>query len=233
MRDLDRAKNSSLSIIDAKSHIFGLTILNDWSARSIQFFEMTPLGPFHSKGSLTSISPWIVSIEALEAHASCAPYAPQAQIPLPHLFWSDKAKHATWSISLKCTLIRDGVEYLTTQTNLNELHWNPLQQITHLASAGEGVGPGDLFGTGTMSSSRMNVNSERTGLGCLWERKLAKAKLSSLPDDIADTLLLDGDEIVMTGEVIKEDTGELIFGFGECRGKVLPAMAPTQREPSR
>lgn len=233
MDDREHANDIRLSIADAKSHIFGLTILNDWSARSIQFFEMQPLGPFHSKGSLTSISPWIIPIEALETHASCPPSVQQVQAPVPHLFWDDKAGHATWNVNLKCALIRDGVEYVTTHTNLNELYWQPIQQLSHLASAGEGIGPGDVFGTGTISSARKNDRQEYTGLACLWERKLTKAKLSNLPTDIAETLLLDGDEVVMTGEVIRQDTGELIFGFGECKGKILPAMPPSERETFR
>lgn len=187
---------------------------------------MAPLGPFHSKGSLTSISPWIVPIEALDEFASCARHSPQTPSPMRHLNWDatgESEGQATWNVHVKCTVLRGGKEYVMSQSNLNELHWTPLQQITHLASAGEGLTPGDVFGTGTISSARTNENGEKTGLSCIWERRLENARLSSLPDGIEETLLLDGDEVLMTAWVEDPKTGEILFGFGECRGVVKPA----------
>lgn len=158
-------RGQRLDIAKAKNHVFGITLLNDWSARSIQFAEMQPLGPFHSKGSLTSISPWIIPIEALDEFASCPRHSEQTPKPLPHLTPSDPAK-STWNIHVQCSVIRDGKEFVFAQSNLNELHWTPLQQITHLASAGEGLSPGDVFGTGTISSS------VSTTTGCSLEQGL-------------------------------------------------------------
>jgi len=217
-------RGQRLKIDDAKESIFGLVLLNDWSSRNIQFYEMPPLGPFHSKGSGTSISPWIVPIEALEAVA-CPRHTTQEPAPMSHLNWTDDAK-ATYNVEVSVKIIRDGQTYTLGNSNLNELHWTPFQQITHLGSAGEGLATGDIFGTGTMSSSRTNEQGEKIGLGCIYERKLQGNTLSTAPADIVDTFLKDGDEVVMEGWAVKPETGEVLYGFGECRGKVLPAVLP-------
>ncbi|OHE90787.1 fumarylacetoacetase [Colletotrichum orchidophilum] len=211
-----------LQIQDAKESIFGLVLLNDWSSRNTQFFEMAPLGPFHAKGSATSISPWIVPVEALEAVA-CPRHAPQEPAPLPHLKAPSDEK-ATFNIETSVKLIREGKMYAIGQSNLNELHWTPFQQLTHLGSAGEGLSTGDLFGTGTISSARTNGAGEKIGLGCLYERKLTGNELTTAPPDIIETFLQDGDEVVLEGWAIQPETGEVLFGFGESRGKVLPAV---------
>lgn len=91
-------------IEDARDSVFGLVLLNDWSSRNTQFFEMPPLGPFHAKGSATSISPWIVPLEALEAVA-CPRHTPQEPAPLPHLTWTDQAK-ATFNIEVSVKILR-------------------------------------------------------------------------------------------------------------------------------
>lgn len=159
-------RGQRLPITEAKDHIFGIALLNDWSARCIQFYEIQPLGPFHSKGSLTSVAGWITPIEALEESALCPRAIAQSPAPLPHLSLPEThASTAAWSVELSATVIRAGQEYEFTRSNLNELYWSPLQQITHLASAGEGLSTGDIFGTGTLSSSRVNAEGEKTGLG--------------------------------------------------------------------
>ncbi|KAK4939288.1 hypothetical protein LTR10_020377 [Elasticomyces elasticus] len=211
-----------VNIANARDHIFGLTLLNDWSARDIQGFEMPPLGPFHSKGSATSISPWIVPVEALEL-ASCGRKTKQEPAPPPHLTWQEEAS-ATFDIDLTVTLLRDGKSYTICESNLNELHWTPFQQITHLSAGGEGLSPGDVFGTGTISSARTNSDGEKTGLGCLFERKLPHTKMKSLPSDLTETFLKDGDEIIMEGWCKNKTTGKVILGFGQCSGRVLPAL---------
>lgn len=211
-----------LPITNAKDHIFGIALLNDWSARSIQFYEIQPLGPFHSKGSLTSVSGWITPIEALEEVATCPRATPQSPGPLPHLSVPDPQTEV-WNVEVTASVIRGGQEYTFTRSNLNELYWTPIQQITHLASAGEGLSTGDIFGTGTMSSSRVNADGEKIGLGCIWERQLEDARLKSLPKGVEQRLLEDGDEVVLRGWV-KGSDGEALFRLGECRGVVLPAV---------
>ncbi|KAE8345113.1 hypothetical protein BDV24DRAFT_148533 [Aspergillus arachidicola] len=140
-----------LDIRNAKEHVFGFVILNDWSARDIQGFEMAPLGPFHSKGFGTTISPWIVTIDALSP-VECPVSIPQSPPPLPHLAWKGDSSNATWDIELSARILRKGKTYQITSTNLKDLYWTPYQQLTHLASAGEGLSTGDIFGTGTISN---------------------------------------------------------------------------------
>lgn len=137
--------------------------------------------------------------------------------------------------------VGDGKTHVLGQSNLNELHWTPLQQLTHLASAGEGLATGDIFGTGTISSpvsatpkfnylllltfilQRTNDAGEKIGLGCIFERK-AEGNILSAFSDIQETFLQDGDEVVLEGWAI-DGTGKTLFGFGESRGQVLPAIA--------
>ncbi|QKX61163.1 uncharacterized protein TRUGW13939_08310, partial [Talaromyces rugulosus] len=211
-----------LDIAHAEEHIFGLTLLNDWSSRQIQLFEMPPLGPFHSKGSATTVSPWVVPIEALEK-AKGERKVKQEPPPAPHLTPSGELA-LTFNIDLSVKLIRDGKSYTLCESNLDELYWTPIQQITHLGSAGEGLSHGDVFGTGTISSNRTNSGGEKIGLGCLFERSLPDTKLESIPLDLIDTFLKDGDEVVMEGWCKDKTTGNVILGFGECRGKILPAV---------
>ncbi|KAI2888297.1 hypothetical protein CBS63078_2070 [Aspergillus niger] len=209
-----------LNINNAKDHIFGLVILNDWSARDIQTYEMAPLGPFHSKGSGTSISPWIVPIEALEGSQCNARV--QDPAPLKHLAWKGKEDEATFDIELKARVIRNGKSYTVTETNLKELYWTPYQQVTHLCSAGEGLSTGDIFGTGTITSDRLNAQGEEIGVACLLERKLERNILSEASKDGLD-FLADGDEVIMEGWCVNRLTGGK-FGFGECRSVILPAL---------
>ncbi|RAK95510.1 2-hydroxyhepta-2,4-diene-1,7-dioate isomerase [Aspergillus ibericus CBS 121593] len=210
-----------LDINNAKDHIFGLVILNDWSARDIQSFEMAPLGPFHSKGSGTSISPWIIPIEALEGSLCHA--RPQDPAPLRHLAWKGEEDEATFDIELTARVIRKGKSYTVTETNLKELYWTPFQQITHLCSAGEGLSTGDIFGTGTITSDRTNDQGEQIGVACLLERGLERNILSEASKDGLQ-FLEDGDEVVMEGWCVNHLTGGK-FGFGECRAMILPALA--------
>ncbi|KFZ23865.1 hypothetical protein V502_01651 [Pseudogymnoascus sp. VKM F-4520 (FW-2644)] len=214
------ARGLRVNINDAADHIFGFVMLNDWSSRDIQVFEMPPLGPFHSKGSGTSISPWIVTPEALEVVMGPRESVQEPR-PLPHLDWNDD-KRATFDIEVSVKIIRNGKSFMIGQSNLNDLHWTPFQQLTHLASAGEGLATGDIFGTGTISNDRVNENGEKAGLGCIYERKLARNTLSPLTD-LAQTFLKDGDEVVMEGWCKSKTSGKF-FGFGQCRGVVLPPL---------
>ncbi|PWY82646.1 hypothetical protein BO83DRAFT_395721 [Aspergillus eucalypticola CBS 122712] len=216
-------RGERLDIAKASEHVFGFTLLNDWSSRQIQGFEMPPLGCFHSKGSLTSISPWIVSTEALEPF-KCMRTTQQDRLPVPHLRPQGDAA-LTYDIEVSAKLLRDGKSYTLCESNLNTLYWTPIQQLTHLASAGEGLSTGDVFGTGTISSSATNSDGEKIGLGCLIERSLPRTRLKSAPSDIQDTFLKDGDEVVMEGWCRDKMTGKVMLGFGECRGKVLPAVS--------
>ncbi|KAL2822781.1 hypothetical protein BDW59DRAFT_100500 [Aspergillus cavernicola] len=215
------APGSILDINDAEDYIFGLVILNDWSARDIQMFEMMPLGPFHGKGAGTSISPWIVTTEALRG-SLCASAKVQEPKPLGHLAWKGEGGEETWDVELAARVVRNGKSYLVTETNLKELYWTPYQQLTHLTSAGEGLSTGDIFGTGTVTSARTNSKGENTGVACLLERMLPQNELATLKSD-GIVYLEDGDEVIMDGWCVNRHTGRK-FGFGECRGVILPAL---------
>ncbi|KAH6663825.1 2-hydroxyhepta-2,4-diene-1,7-dioate isomerase [Halenospora varia] len=215
-------RGERISVSESSRHIFSFVLLNDWSASDIQVFEMPPLGPFHSKGSGTSISPWIVTLEAMEA-VHCPRSSVQSPSPLNHLEWKGSDDKATWDVEVEVKVIRKGDTFILGQSNLRELHWTPRQQLTHLASAGEGLTTGDIFGTGTISSDRVNEIDEKIGLGCILERKLQRNNLAYVKD-ISTTFLIGGDEVVMEGWCRSKMTGNW-FGFGQCSGVVLPAAA--------
>ncbi|KAL4955938.1 hypothetical protein BDW69DRAFT_159719 [Aspergillus filifer] len=221
-RDLEPGQ--ILSMEEAQEYIFGFVILNDWSARDIQGFEMVPLGPFHGKGAGTTVSGWVVTAEALEESMVPRPEA-KIQNPeaLPHLTWKGERGEETWDVELTAKVVKNGTSHLVTETNLKELYWTPYQQLVHLASAGEGLSTGDIFGTGTVTSNRIKSNGENAGIACLLERTLPQNKLSSLIST-GIVWLEDGDEVIMEGWAVNRVTGRKI-GFGECRGTVEPALS--------
>ncbi|KAK5132099.1 hypothetical protein LTR08_000349 [Meristemomyces frigidus] len=210
----------TMPISDVREHIFGFVMLNDWSARDHQMFEMRPLGPFHSKGFGTSISNWIVPMEALEPYA-CAPNTTQDPAAFEHLTFP-KAEEGALDIKLRVKLVRDGKESVLATSNLNYLYWTPYQQLTHHAASGCGMETGDLIGTGTISGSGRNDKGEKAELGCLYEADKTKTKV--LPQSngtYEDGYLEDGDEIILEGWC-DDGKGGVALGFGECRGKITP-----------
>ncbi|KAF1988010.1 fumarylacetoacetate hydrolase [Aulographum hederae CBS 113979] len=209
-----------MPIASAKEHIFGFVLLNDWSARDHQLFEMRPLGPFHSKGFGTSISNWIVPMEALEPY-SCSPKNVQDPPPFEHLTWPGKADGAL-DIKLSIKLVRNGKTHELSKSNLKYLYWTPYQQLTHHAGAGCGMETGDLIGTGTISGSGTDSQGRKTELGCLYEAERTKTDVVPLENAKYNGYLEDGDEIVLEGWC-EDAEGKVVLGFGECRGKILPA----------
>ncbi|KAI7662454.1 hypothetical protein KC318_g8849 [Hortaea werneckii] len=165
----------SMPIADAKEHVFGFVMLNDWSARDHQLFEMRPLGPFHSKGFGTSISNWVVPMEVLEEF-SCPPNTKQDPAPFPHLTWPGQGDGAL-DIKLRIRLNRNGQEKELGTSNLKYLYWTPYQQLTHHAASGCGMETGDLIGTGTISGSGRNEKGEKCELGCLYEGERTKTQV--------------------------------------------------------
>lgn len=210
----------TMPIGDAKDHIFGFVMLNDWSARDHQLFEMRPLGPFHSKGWGTSISNWVVPMEALESF-SCPPNTKQDPAPFEHLAYPS-SKDAALDIKLRIKLVRDGSEHVLGTSNLKYLYWTPYQQLTHHAASGCGMETGDLIGTGTISGSGKNEEGKKAELGCLYEAERTKTEI--LPQGSGkyeNGYLEDGDEIVLEGWC-QDGQNEIVLGFGECRGKIVP-----------
>jgi len=204
-----------LAIDNAPEHIFGFVLLNDWSSRDIQRFEMAPLGPFNSKAFATTISPWVITLDALDPFACGSTHEHR---PFDHLRFSDP-NHSTFDIKLAARLIREGRTYPICTSNLKYLYWTPYQQITHQASSRSGLQTGDLIGTGTISGSGTDETGKKFELGCLFE---AVQQPNRLEFGSGQGLFLkDGDELVLTGWC-EDKNGKQVLGFGECKGKILP-----------
>ena len=140
------ALGETIAIDDAENHIFGMVLLNDWSARDIQQWEYVPLGPFNSKTFGTSISPWVVTLEALEPFRSAAP----AQDPQP-LAYLRASNNSNYDIQLQVAIATEDSETVISNTNFKYMYWSMAQQLTHHTIAGCNVRVGDLMGSGTIS----------------------------------------------------------------------------------
>lgn len=200
----------AVDVNEAADHIFGLVLMNDWSARDIQAWEYVPLGPFLGKSFGTTISPWIVTLDALEPFSCDAPT--QNPPPLPYL---DEKTSRNYDISLQVLIKPAGQEdsIVVTRSNFKHLYWTLTQQLAHHTINGCNLRPGDLLGTGTISGP------EPDSLGCLLELTWNGQKSLSL-GETKRTFLEDGDEVVFTG-FCKGDGYQV--GFGTCSGKVLPS----------
>jgi fumarylacetoacetase len=187
-------------------HVFGVCLVNDWSARDIQSFETVPLGPFLGKAFATSVSPWVVPLDALRA--ARFPPPPRDPVPLPYL--RDDA--GPWGLDLRLTVrINGGV---VSEPPFASMYWTPAQMLAHLTSGGAPLRTGDLYASGTVSGP------ERGQLGCLLELTSNGAEPLTLPDGTQRSFLEDGDEVEITATAPGQD-GELIR-FGEVRGRVIP-----------
>ncbi|WIA08932.1 hypothetical protein OEZ85_008349 [Tetradesmus obliquus] len=209
---------SPVSADEASSAIFGLLLLNDWSARDIQKWEMAPLGPFNGKNWATQVSPWIVTLDALEPFRCEA--AAQDPPVLPYL--QESSRH-TWDVALSASITPAGaaVETTVTRTNLKHLYWTFQQMVAHHTAGGCNLNPGDLLGSGTVSGP------EDTERGCLLELTWGgkqKVALAGGPDGgvMERVYLADGDEVVFRARCEGGAGGVPGIGFGECRGKLLP-----------
>lgn len=195
----------------AEDYIFGLALVNDWSARDIQKWEYQPLGPFLAKNWATSISPWIVTTEALKPFEIEAP--PQNPKPLDYL---DQQKRTTFDIQLEVALKTEKLTspHTICTTNFKHLYWTMAQQVAHHTITGCNLQPGDLYGSGTISGPAEEA------YGSLLELAWKGTKPLKLPSGEERSYLEDGDEVIITG--FAEADGFKI-GFGEVRGKILPA----------
>lgn len=212
----------------AWQHIFGFCLVNDWSARDIQAWEYQPLGPFLAKSFATSVSPWIVTAEAL------APFRVEAVTrdgpdprPLPHLLDADDQRCGGVSIQIEARLSSQrmrqaGIEALRlSRSNASTLYWTPAQMLSHHTSNGSSLDSGDLIGSGTISGPSEDA------LGSLLEITRGGAKPIRLPSGEDRTFLEDGDEVTFVGWC--ERAGFARIGFGECRATLLPARTPARR----
>ena len=195
----------------ATDHIFGLVLMNDWSARDVQAWEYQPLGPFLAKNFCTSISPWVVTLEALEEFRK--PLPSQDPEPLPYL---RAAKDFTYDIQLEARLQTATMTepHVITRTNFQNLYWSIAQQLAHHTVNGCNLQPGDLLASGTISGPTEDSR------GCMLELTWRGANPLTLPDGETRKWLEDGDGLTITGWA--QGDGYRV-GFGEVAGRVLPA----------
>lgn len=200
---------SLLHARDADEHVFGLVLVNDWSARDIQGLEMNPLGPFNGKNFGTSVSPWIVTLEALKAHEVPAPprMGPVAE------FMDDEGA-VNYDIQLTGTITRGGQKTTTCQVGFETMYWTFRHMLAHHTVGGCGLRTGDLIASGTVSGEKEHEH------GCLLELTKNGKKASKLSDGSELRYLADGDEV--TYEAVVGD-GSAGIGFGACVGVVKPA----------
>jgi len=208
-----------IPITEAEQHIFGLCLVNDWSARDIQSWEYQPLGPFLAKNFATTISPWIVPFEALAPFRVPALPRPAGDPdPLPYLASpSDRALDITLEIYLQSKQMRNsGQDQIrVSQGNVRDLYWSLAQLVTHHASNGCNLRPGDLIATGTISGP------EEGSEGCLLEMKNRTEPLR-LPSGESRVFLEDGDTVILRAYAQREGLPRI--GFGGCTGTVIPAI---------
>ena len=206
-------------VAQAASHLFGLCLVNDWSARDVQSWEYQPLGPFLSKNFATTVSPWIVTLEALEPFRVPAAARPSGDpSPLPYLSDPGDQAHGAFDLTVEVWLSssRMRAERIApvrlSHGRAADLYWTPAQMLAHHASNGCNLEPGDLFASGTISGPAPENR------GCLLELTWRGAEPLTLPTGEPRAFLEDGDEVVMRGYA--ERAGAARIGFGECRGVV-------------
>jgi fumarylacetoacetase len=211
-----------IPISEAEKHIFGVCLVNDWSARDIQAWEYQPLGPFLAKNFATTISPYVVTMEALAPFRTPAfERDPDDPKPLDYLSDAKNEKFGGLDINLEVYIqtekMRDEkVEpHLLSRSNTKDLYWTIGQMLTHHASNGCNLQTGDLMASGTVSGK------EKSERGCMLELTWRGTEPIELPSGETRRFLEDGDEIIMRGYCERE--GFRRIGLGECRGRILPA----------
>ena len=207
---------SSISVDDARDHIFGLVLVNDWSARDIQAWEYQPLGPFLGKSFATSVSPWIVTLDALEPYRVAGPS--QDPQPLPYLRTGEPWNYdVTLIIELQTRKMREegAAAEIISRSNFKQMYWNMAQQLAHASSNGTAVRPGDLYASGTISGSQPD------SYGSLIELTWRGTKPLTLRSGETRAFLEDGDTVTLRG--FCEAPGKPRIGFGSVSGTIAPA----------
>jgi fumarylacetoacetase len=206
----------------AEEHLFGLSLLNDWSARDVQRWEYQPLGPFLAKNFATTVSPWVVTAEALEPFRVAPTARPVGDPPpLPYLDAPADRERGGIAVDLEVSIAsarmrEQGLEaFQVSRCSFTNMYWTLAQLIAHHTSNGCNLRPGDLLGSGTVSGT------DPASRGCLLERTWRGSEPLQLPGGETRRFLEDGDEVVMRGRC--ERSGFAGIGFGECRGVILPA----------
>ena len=217
------AQGEPITMDDAEQHIFGLCLVNDWSARDIQKWEYQPLGPFLAKSFATTISPWIVMLEALAPFRAPALARPDGDpAPLPHLASPANVEAGgidlTLEVSIGSQAMREqGIEpACVSRGNFRDMYWTLAQMVVHHTSNGCNLRAGDLFASGTVSGPTED------SYGSMLELTWRGEKPIKLPTGQERRFLQDGDEVVMRGYCERE--GYRRIGFGECRAVIAPAL---------
>ena len=217
------AMGESIPLAQVDDHLFGVCILNDWSARDIQSWEYQPLGPFLSKNFASSVSPWVVTMEALQPFR--APLAPRADgdpAPLPYLDDATDRAHGGLAIMLEVWLrtaqmrVANDAAVRVSRSSALDLYWSAGQMLAHHTSNGCAMRPGDLLGSGTISGAAKDSR------GCLLELTRRGAERLTLPNGETRAFLEDGDEVIMTA--FAERAGAVRIGLGRCTGVVTRAI---------
>jgi len=207
-----------IGIRNALDHVFGVVMLNDWSARDIQAWEYQPLGPFLGKSFATTISPWIVTLEALAPYR-CPAFARAAEDPqpLPYLLDEEDQHQGGFAIEMQVSLNAAQL----SRGNFRDSYWTPAQMVAHQTSNGCNLQPGDLLGSGTISGTEPGT------YGSLMELTAAGKNPVALPGGETRGFLMDGDEVILSGRCSR--AGYATIGLGEARGIIAPALAVKQR----
>jgi fumarylacetoacetase len=216
------ALGETIPIDEAEEHIFGICLVNDWSARDIQAWEYQPLGPFLAKSFATSISPWVVTMEALAPFRTAAFVRGEGDpTPLPYLFGRNDQEQGGLNLCLEVSLLsvqmrEAGIAPVVLgRSNFRDMYWTMAQMLTHHASNGCNLRAGDLLASGTVSGA------DKTALGCLLELTSRGKDPVTLPTGEQRKFLEDGDEIILRG--FCERDGFRRIGLGSCRGTIVPA----------
>lgn len=201
----------AINVKEAEKYIFGMVLFNDWSARDLQKWEYVPLGPFLGKNFASSISPWVVTLEALEPFRTTCPE--QDPKPLPYL---RSKKKRTFDLNLEVYIQADGKEEVKIcNSNFKHLYWNMSQQLAHHTVNGCNINIGDVMASGTISGPNKDA------FGSLLEISKGGKEPIKLADGSTRTFLEDYDTVIMRGFGKK---GEVRVGFGEVRSQILPAL---------
>ena len=219
------AQGEPIAMDQAEQHVFGLCLFNDWSARDVQSWEYQPLGPFLSKNFASTVSPWVVTLEALAPYRQPWTRAANDPQPLPYLDGADLRQHGAIGIELEVFIQSAAMRakglaaHRVSHSNFCDAYWSVSQMVTHHTVNGCNLQSGDLLGSGTQSGP----NADEAG--SLMELSLGGKQPLSLPGGELRTFLEDGDTVIFRGTC--HASGAARIGFGEVRGTLLPARPMT------
>jgi fumarylacetoacetase len=215
-----------IALSQAEQHVFGMCLVNDWSARDIQAWEYQPLGPFLGKSFATTVSPWVITLDALAPFRIPANPRPTGDPePLSYLCCEQDAANGGIDIEVELAISSSNMRsqgaapHVLARTSSRHLYWTIFQMLTHHTINGCNLRPGDLFATGTVSGPT------REELGSLLELTRNGTQRVALPNGETRTFLEDGDEVILRAQCRRE--GYRSIGFGEVRGIVIPARTDT------